>query len=329
MEKAKAKALRFEEFGKPEEVLNLVEIDVRDPAEGEVVLEMERSALHPSDLGIIGGSYGRLPDLPAIAGREGVGRAIQVGANVPADAVGKRFYLSSGGVWSSRKVASFEDLVEVPEGVPSDQAALAGVNPTTAFLLLENFANLKPGDWVVQNAANSAVGVAVVQLCRSRGIHTANLVRRKELFAPMESIGADVVVLDDREAPEKISAEIGSDPVPLGLNSVGGPSVLNLAKVVSDHGTVVTFGGMTGEKIRFPTRQLIFNDIRFAGFWMDRWNRVHGEGDRKELLGRVFQAIEDGSLKTQVEAVYPLEKCHDALEHNASGRMGKVLFGDV
>lgn len=323
------KALRFEQFGKPEEVLQLVDREVGEPAENEVVLQMERAAMHPSDLGIIGGSYGRLPDLPAIAGREGAGRVVRCGPGVPSDAEGKRYYLSCGGVWASPVLANFDDLVEVPEGVPAEQAALAGVNPTTAFLLLEDFADLKPGDWVVQNAANSAVGVAVIQLCRSRGIRTANLVRREELVSPLKAIGADCVALDDREAPEKIAAEVGGDHVPLGLNSVGGPSVLNLAKVVSDHGTVVTFGGMTGEKIRFPTRQLIFNDIRFAGFWMDRWNRVQGEEARRKLLGRVFDAIADGTVQTQIEAVYPLEKFREALEHNASGRLGKILLGDV
>lgn len=329
MENRTAKALRFDEFGKPEEVLRLVEEDIPEPQDGEVLLRMERAAIHPSDLGIIGGSYGRLPDLPAIAGREGVGRVVECGAGVDSGIQGKLFHLSSGGAWAEYTAAPLAALVEVPGEISADQAALAAVNPTTAMLLLENFVDLKPGDWVVQNAANSAVGLTVIQLCRARGVHTANLVRRSELFAPLESLGADLVVIDDKEAPAKIKDAVGGARAPLGFNSVGGFSVLNVANALTDQGTVVTFGAMTGDKIRFPTRQLIFSDIRFVGFWMDKWNRTRGEAARKELLGRIFAEMASGAITTPVEATYPLEKFHDALEHNRSGRLGKVLLGDV
>ena len=325
-----AKALRFEEFGKPEEVLRLVEEEIPPPGEGEVLVRMERAAIHPSDLGIIGGSYGRLPDLPAVAGREGVGRVEDVGPGVSSGWRDKRVRLpGSIGAWRSRGIAREEDLLEVPRGGSAEQGALAGVNPSTAFRLLEDFVGLEAGDWVVQNAGNSAVGLAVVQLCRARGIRTASLVRREEAIEPLRERGGDLVVLDDREAPKAIRAARGKARMPLGLNSVGGPSVLNLANSVSDGGIVVTFGAMSGEKIRFPTRQLIFNDVRFAGFWMDRWNRERGEEERRALLGRVFDAIAAGELETPVERVYPLDDFADALAHNAAGRFGKVLFGDV
>jgi NADPH:quinone reductase-like Zn-dependent oxidoreductase len=227
------------------------------------------------------------------------------------------------------QVARAEQLSEVPAEIPAEQAALAAVNPTTAIRLLADFADLQPGDWVVQNAGNSAVGLAVIQLAKARGIHTASLVRREELFQPLQELGADLVVLDDRSAPEAIREARGESRMPLGLNSVGGSSVLNLAQSVSDGGTVVTFGAMTGEKIRFPTRQLIFNDIAFRGFWMDKWNRENGPDARQALLNEVYEAIASGALQTPVEKVYPLSSFKEALAHNASGRLGKVLFGNV
>jgi len=86
---------------------------------------------------------------------------------------------------------------------------------------------------------------------------------------------------------------------------------------------------MTGDKIRFPTRQLIFKDLRFVGFWMDQWNRTKGISAQRSLLARVFEAIKEGTVNTPIEAVYPIERFEDALHHNSAGRMGKVLFGDV
>ncbi|MGE9289379.1 MAG: MDR family NADPH-dependent oxidoreductase, partial [Puniceicoccales bacterium] len=261
---------------------------------------------------------------------EAVGTVVEAGSGVPNSWVGKRVRLPEApGAWRSMQVARAEQISEVPAEVPAVQAALSAVNPTTAIRLLSDFADLQEGDWVVQNAGNSAVGVAVIQLARARGVKTASLVRREELVKPLEELGADLVVIDDRSAAATIREVRGDARMPLGLNSVGGSSVLNLAQSVSDGGTVVTFGGMTGEKIRFPTRQLIFNDIRFCGFWMDQWNRKHGPQAKQALLDEVYEAIVSGDLTTPVESVYPLESYKEALSHNGSGRMGKVLFGDV
>ncbi len=330
MSEMKCTALVHEEFGNPAEVLRLRELNLPPLQQGEVLIRMEAAAIHPSDLGMIGGTYGRLRELPAVGGREAVGTVIETGPGVPDSWEGRRVRLpEDSGVWRTLQVARAEQLAEVPDGVPLEQAALSAVNPTTAIRLLADFEDLEEGDWVVQNAGNSAVGVAVIQLARARGVKTASLVRREELAGPLEDLGADLVVLDDRSASETIREARGSARMPLGLNSVGGTSVLNLAQSVSDGGTVVTFGGMTGEKIRFPTRQLIFNDIRFRGFWMDRWNRQNGAGAKQGLIGEVYQAIIDGTLKTPVEKVYPLSDYKEALEHNSSSRMGKVLFGNV
>ena len=318
------------EFGDPSEVLGVREAKVPSPGPGEVLIRMEAAAIHPSDLGMIGGSYGRLRDLPAVAGREGVGKVDEIGPGVEEEWLGCRVRMPEDeGVWRSHQVAPVAELSVVPHGVTAEQAALSAVNPTTALRLLEDFAELQPGDWVVQNAGNSAVGLAVIQFAAARGVRTANLVRRKELVAPLEELGADLVVLDDREAVETIRKARGSDRMPLALNSVGGTSVLNLAGSVSEGGVVVTFGGMTGDKIRFPTRQLIFNDVSFRGFWMDRWNRTHSTAEREALLDQVYEAIRSGALRTPVEKVYPLTEFREALAHNAAGRFGKVLFGDV
>jgi NADPH:quinone reductase-like Zn-dependent oxidoreductase len=330
MAETKCVALIHNEFGKPEEVLRLQEIALPDLQQGEVLIEMEAAAIHPSDLGMVGGSYGHLRELPAVGGREAVGTVTEAGSGVPKCWEGKRVRLpEDSGVWRSHQIARAEQLLEVPAEVPADQAALSAVNPTTAIRLLSDFADLEEGDWVLQNAGNSAVGVAVIQLAKARGLKTASLVRREELIQPLMDLGANLVVIDDRGASDAIVAARGDARMPLGLNSIGGTSVLNLAQSVTDGATIVTFGGMTSDKIRFPTRQLIFNDIRFSGFWMDRWNRVQGAGAKQQLLDEVYKAITDGVLKTPIEKVYPLASYKEALDHNGSGRMGKVLFGNV
>jgi mitochondrial enoyl-[acyl-carrier protein] reductase / trans-2-enoyl-CoA reductase len=65
----------------------------------------------------------------------------------------------------------------VPKDIPPYYAATLAVNPSTAYRLLHDFTKLKRGDVIIQNAANSMVGQAVIQLAREMGVITINVVR--------------------------------------------------------------------------------------------------------------------------------------------------------
>lgn len=54
---------------------------------------------------------------------------------------------------------------------------MLNVNPCTAYRMLKDFVNLKSGDTVIQNGANSAVGQFVIQLCKIFGYKSINIVR--------------------------------------------------------------------------------------------------------------------------------------------------------
>ena len=161
----KNKSLVFSEHGKPEEVLRLMESELSGPTTGEVGLRMLAASINPSDLGIIGGTYGTLPPLPAVAGLEGIAEIVEKGKEVSTLGLGERVRIPYGiGSWQTNMIAPAKDLVKVPRGIPIEQAATAFVNPPTALLLLQEVTNLEPGDWIIQNAANSAVGIAVIQI---------------------------------------------------------------------------------------------------------------------------------------------------------------------
>jgi NADPH:quinone reductase-like Zn-dependent oxidoreductase len=99
-------------------------------------------------------------------------------------------------------------LFSLPEAEPQ-QLAMLGINPPTASLLLDEASDLKPGDWVVQNAANSGVGRSLIAIAKARGIKTINLVRRPELIPELQAIGGDLVVVDEDGALDKIRAAGG------------------------------------------------------------------------------------------------------------------------
>ncbi|TVR50635.1 MAG: alcohol dehydrogenase [Puniceicoccaceae bacterium] len=322
------RALVHDRHGPPEEVLELRSEPLPPPDAGEVLLEVEAAAINPADLGRINGSYGTLARLPAVAGLEGVGRVVAIGPGVGQLKPGNRVRVPGDrGAWCDRLVCSADDLLMVPESLPVEQAAMAFVNPPTAWRLLHDFVALQPGDWVVQNAGNSAVGQLVIQLARIKGWKSISLVRRPEAADALRAVGADVVLLDDDEAVAAVRDRTGKKPPRLALNSVGGPSAFRLTRMLAPEGCHVTFGGMARDPAPFPTRHLIFNDISLRGFWLTRWMQTASRTGIRELFTTLFPLIESGRLKVAVEAVYPLEDYRTALKRAFSpGRRGKVLF---
>lgn len=90
---------------------------------------------------------------------------------------------------------------------------------------------------------------------------------------------------------------------------------------------MVTFGGMVGDLVRFPTRYLIFNSITLRGFWMDKWVRSHYPEEVAALYNEVFEMMREGVARVPVDSVFPLKEYKAALQRAAAGgRSGKVLF---
>jgi NADPH:quinone reductase-like Zn-dependent oxidoreductase len=318
--------LRHHEFGKAEAVLRLESIPVVEPEAGEVRVRLLAAAINPSDYGRIDGRYGHLPELPALGGREGVGVVESLGAGVVGVECGQRVRFCDSGAWQELACLSADQLMPVPDGVPTEQAAIAFINPPTAYCLLRQFVSLERGDWIVQNAGNSAVGLAVIQMAKALGVHTLSQVRRVELVEPLTALGADQVVLEGSGWERSVGDLTGGRGLRLALNSVGGGSAIAQLKALADGGTQVTFGGMTGEAVRFPTRYLIFNDVRLAGFWWDRYCRKAGREAVEKIMEAVFKMQADGSLCLPIAGKYSFSEFKEALAQDQSPRLGKILL---
>jgi len=317
----------YKTYGNPLDVLDLVEETIPTPGPYQTLVKMERAVINPSDLGTIAGTYGAARKPPHAAGWEGCGIVEQVGEGAPY-VVGQRVAIVAGGpTWSQYVLAEKDGLIVLPNDIPVDQAAGVVVNPMTALRLMEDFVNLKPGSWVIQNAGNSAVSVCFTQLAKSRGINTISMVRRPELETFLIDQGASVVVPDNSkiwEEAKKITAGAG---LVLALNSIGGASALALARALNTDGVHVTYGGASGETIRFPTRELIFQGITLKGFWRNRWQKETPADQIREEYKKLLKGFSEGWLKTPVDSVFPLTQIKEALKRaNDPTRNGKVLL---
>ena len=322
------KAAVYETHGNPAEVLRVVEQPQPRPAADEVVVKMSAAPINPADLNAIEGKYPIKPTLPATPGMEGAGIVIEVGSALRDLAIGAQVILPHNfGTWRELAVIAADKLVAVPKEIEPIQAAMLKVNPITAWRMLHDFVSLQPGEWVIQNAANSAAGRAAIQIARKCGYRTVNVVRRAELIEELKAEGGDVVLVDGENLRDEVAAATERAPIRLALNAVGGENALRVAKTLASNGTMVTYGAMSLQPLCIPNGMLIFKNLRFTGFWVNKWHDAATPQQRAETFGPLFEMAQRGLLRAKVEKTYPLTEAKAALEHAAQNkRSGKILF---
>src|ERR1700726_4696057 len=264
------RAVQLTTYGNPVEGLKYVDIPAPDaPGPNQVLIGVEFSPINPSDLLLARGIYALRPALPTVIGNEGVGRVLAAGVGVQNVKVGDRVLAPLGSfTWRERMVISADGLFALPPDVDPRQLAMLAINPPTASLLLSEYVDLKPGEWVVQNSANSGVGRWVIAFAKKRGLKTANIVRRPELVAELQAIGGDVVVVDSPDVSEKIKAAVGQAELHLALDGVSGPAAGVLAATLSPRGTLVSFSAMSGGAMSISPLDVIFKLVTARGFFL-------------------------------------------------------------
>lgn len=316
-------------FGRPESVIEVVEqADPGEPGADEVTIDAEFAPINPADVLNLEGKYGAAPPpLPMIPGAEGVGRITRVGSAVRHVKPGDRVLLPGPGCWRERFKAPGKVVFALPEGVDPKQLAMLRVNPPTAYLMLHQVVAPKPGQWVIQNAANSGVGHCLIRLARLAGVKTVNVVRRESLVQPLLESGGDVVLTDGPDLEARVRGAIGSAALPLAIDAVGGSATQRLARCVSDGGTVVNYGVLSGEPCLVDGRDTVFRDVRLQGFWLRKWFVDTPPAQIAALYRELASRLADGTLAVEVEAVYPIRRIKEAVAHAArGGRSGKILM---
>jgi trans-2-enoyl-CoA reductase len=322
------KAVVYERHGNPPDVLRVETQPWPKASADEAVVQMRAAPINPADLNAIEGKYPIRPELPATPGFEGAGVVVDVGADVKAITPGALVILPhNAGTWRDALAVKANELVAVPPEIDPVHAAMLKINPMTAWRLLHDYVDLKSGAWLIQNAANSAAGRAVIQIARELGYKTVNVVRRPELIDELRAEGCDVVLVDGENLREEVKSTTGGAPIRLALNAVGGDSALRLANTLAPESTMVTFGAMGLQPLKIPNGLLIFKDLRFRGIWINKWYDNATMADRMAAFQQLFDMAKRGLLRTKVDRAYPLNEAKAAVTHAMqSKRNGKIIF---
>jgi len=289
---------------------------------------MRAAPINPADLNQIEGKYPVRAELPATPGFEGAGIVVDAGGNASKIPAGTLVILPHNlGTWREAVAVRASDLVAVPPEIDPVHAAMLKINPMTAWRLLHDYIELNRGDWVIQNAANSAAGRAVIQIAHELGYKTVNVVRRAELIDELRAEGGDVVLFDGENLRDEVKDATSGTPIRLGLNAVGGDSALRLANCLAPGSTMVTFGAMSLQPLKIPNGLLIFKDLRFRGIWINKWYENGTMQERMVAFHLLREMAKRGLLKTKIERAYPLSEAKAAVTHAAQGkRSGKIIF---
>lgn len=325
------------EYGGPLKVMKLEYDSIPEPDSFEVLVQMLMAPVNPVDINIIQGVYGifKLP-LPFVPGIEGVGKIVKIGSKVTKFQIGnhvipKKFV----GIWRTYFTVPEDDLINVPNSLGLPEAATLFINPPTVYRMLKDYRDLKPGDTIIQNGANSACGSLAIQMCKILGIASVNIVRNRpdidHLKANMRKLGATYVYTEDEVGNIDIFKTGKVSRPLLALNCVGGKSASSILRHLDIGGVMVTYGGMSKQHITISTSTLVFREISLEGF--NIFNFMSDE-DNLEVKVKMFDELicwyQSKKLTVPPYILVKLDNFKDCLENtvNKTGMIGKKYLLD-
>jgi len=321
------KQIEFATAGKPEDVVRYADAPAPSAtAPDNVLVKIMAFPINPADLLTMQGIYPRLGTATRAIGNEAVGEIAAVGADVRDFVPGDRVIMLSLDNWREYRLVKASEVVKVsPHGDILQQSGLK-VNPATASLLLRQFVELKAGNWIIQNAANSAVGRAAIQLALISGVRTVNLVRRSNVMDELKALGAHAVLLDGDDLAGRVRAATGNAPILLGIDSVGGAATDRIASCLSPGATLVIYGAMSGEPATVAPGAVVFNDLRIRGLWLSKYLMSAPRDAIDVLYRRLDELSVSGRLATKIDSVFSADDIKGAVRRaSEAGINGKVV----
>lgn len=324
-------AVVFSEFGEPAQVLRAESQSVPEPGPGEVRVRMLASPVNPSDLMMVRGQYGILPELPASPGFEGVGVVDASGGGLLGKLiVGKRVAVLNGvtGNWREYTTVPAKQAVPVGDKIPVEQAAMFFVNPAAAYIMTRQVLKVPAGQWLLQTAAGSALGKMVIRLGKQYGFRTLNIVRRPEQIDELKALGADAVIAaTPDELPAAVAGITRGAGVSCAIDPVGGPLGSAVVNCLAPGGRLLVFGTLSNEPLSLSPRDLMTPGTSISGFWLSNWMNSLNLIGKLKLVKTVGKLVRAGVLSADVAKTFPLDQITEAVQAaEQPGRSGKVLL---
>lgn len=328
------KAIVFDRFGEPGEVLQVRDMPTPEPGRGQVRVKMLAAPINPSDLLMVRGRYTKHPSLPAQVGFEGVGVIDKAGPGlmklIRGLKPGRRVAVPSSnpGTWAEYVVLPARQAVPIADGIPDEQAAGFFINPATVVAMVRHVLQVPRGGWLLQSAAGSALGRMVIRLSKVDGFRTINLVRRREQSEELRRLGADAVICTAEESiEERVKAITDGKGAGYAIDAVGGATGSGMVRSLGEGGHMLVYGTLSAEPTAIDPRVLIGMAARIEGFWLGHWAKAQGPLRMLRLFKQINALIKEGVLASEIGSTFSLDEVQAAVNQaEQPARQGKVLF---
>jgi NADPH2:quinone reductase len=301
------RAARLHAHGEP---LVVDEVELAEPTEGEVVVDMSFGGVNPVDRYNALGRVGADLALPRILGAEGSGLY-----------AGRPVIVRGRGVWSSAVVARQDSLIEVPDGVGLDAAAALGVAGVTAWRCVTESAAVEEIDRVLVLGASGGVGSMIVSMVHQIGATVWGQTGSASKERLISRLGADRVVVGDSDA---IAADIGDFRPTVVFDPLGGGYTGVAIDAMQPRGRLVLFGTSAAAIGTVPLQPFYRKSLRMVGYGgLMETEEAIAAGIRAALA-----ALADGRFEVVVDSVVALQDVNTALDRLADRSVsGKLLLG--
>ncbi|WP_316015948.1 zinc-binding dehydrogenase [Roseobacter sp. HKCCA0434] len=305
--------------------LELREVPVPQPGEGQALIKVDLAAVNPSDLHFIKGEYGqpRVKDTPA--GFEGVGTV--VAGDTPF--VGQRvsFYATHSGTWADYALTEARGLVPCRPDLDEEDAAGQIVNPLTAMAMFD-IVRESGAESFILNAAGSQLGKLLIGLGRDAGIAPIAMVRRAEQGDALRELGAEeVLVTTEDDMLEKASGILRARKPRVLLDAVGDQATADVFFAMPNRARWVNYGKLSTQPPKLTQMgQLIFQHKVIEGFWLTRWMQETDQQTIGRVIGEVQERFVTGKWETDVAAIVPLAEAMEKLPEATKIKDGKVFI---
>lgn len=326
-----ARTAIFRETGGPEK-LRIEDVDVREPGQGEVKLQVEAVGLNRAELMYLGGYYFETPVLPSRIGYEVAGVVTSVGAGVDQELVGKRmatvpgFSMNKYGSLGEEAIVPVERLAAYPEKLSAEEGAAIWMQYMTAYGALVWHGQAGEGDFVLVTAASSSVGLAAIQIVKAEGGIAIATTRRSDKREALLAEGADYVIATEEEDLEARVKEItGGKLARLVFDPIAGPFLEKLANATAPGGTIFEYGVLSSDPTPFPLRAAMGKALNIRGYTL---HEVTADAQVfAEAKAYITARLEDGRFKPTIAKTFPLEQAADAYRYLESNQqVGKVII---
>jgi len=306
------KAVRVHEYGGPE-VLKFDDIDVTDPAPGEVRIRHTAIGLNFIDVYMRTGLY-PLPALPTPIGMEGAGVVDALGEGVEGLSVGDRVAYASQppGAYAQLRTIAAERVVKVPDAISDKTAAAMMLQGLTAQYLLRQTYRVEAGDTILMHAAAGGVGLIVCQWAKHLGATVIGTVGSAEKAELAKAHGCDHTILyRDENFKDRVMELTDGRGVNVVYDSIGKDTFMDSLASLKKRGTMVTYGNASGPVDPFQPGLL----GKMGSLYLTRPTLFDYIAERENLVAmadELFGVVSSGVVKIEINQEYPLSQTAQA-----------------